>query len=177
MCSNQRNSTQYIIIINTVWTMSFQLSCDTQLYSTFHTTADPEVPIQLPDSRRHYTAWISMLRNKCPHKISPSFGWTSTFKFKRRNENNKLVITNFRDLLPWLLFLYPSHPNVTTVACKRFQSFYQKCRWQVTAKHTCTLPMWLWMVWHDAWLYGVHRTCQDSSSFMWHQPCKNQTAL
>ena len=28
----------------------------------------------------------------------------------------------------------------------------------------------------DAWLYGVHR-CQDGSSFEWHQPRKNQTAL
>ena len=22
------------------------------------------------------------------------------------------------------------------------------------------------------WLYGVHRTHRDSSSFMWHQPCQ-----
>jgi len=26
-------------------------------------------------------------------------------------------------------------------------------------------------------LYGVHRTRRDGSSFEWHQPCKNQTAL
>ena len=30
---------------------------------------------------------------------------------------------------------------------------------------------------HGAWLYGVHRTRRDGSSFTWHQPCKNQTAL
>ena len=41
------------------------------------------------------------------------------------------------------LFLYPFHPRVTTVRCKRSRSFCQKCRWQVTAKHTCTLPVWL----------------------------------
>ena len=27
--------------------------------------------------------------------------------------------------------------------CKIFQSFCQKCRWQVTAKHTSTLRIWL----------------------------------
>ena len=41
------------------------------------------------------------------------------------------------------VFPYPSHPRVTSVARERSWSFCQKCRWQVTAKHTCTLPMWL----------------------------------
>ena len=31
---------------------------------------------------------------------------------------------------------------------KRSRSFCQKRRWQVTAKHTYTLPVWLWMKWH-----------------------------
>ena len=31
------------------------------------------------------------------------------------------------------------HSCVTTVACKRYWSFCQKCGWQVTAKVTCTL--------------------------------------
>ena len=26
---------------------------------------------------------------------------------------------------------------------------------------------------HGAWLYGVHRTRPDGSSFLWHQPCQN----
>ena len=43
------------------------------------------------------------------------------------------------------LFRYPFHPRVTAVARKRSRSFCQKCRWQVTAKHTCILPMWLRM--------------------------------
>ena len=30
-------------------------------------------------------------------------------------------------------------------------SFCQKRRWQVTAKHTCTLRMWLCMQWHVVW--------------------------
>ena len=42
------------------------------------------------------------------------------------------------DFLCWLLFRYPFHPRVTTVARKRSRSFCQKCRWQVTAKNTHT---------------------------------------
>ena len=68
--------------------------------------------------------------------------------------------------LCWLLFRYPFHPRVTAVARKRPRSFCQKCRWQVTAKHAYTLRMWLCMNWHGAWLYGVHRTRWDGSSFM-----------
>ena len=54
------------------------------------------------------------------------------------------------------------HPRVTAVACKR--SFCQKCRWLVTAKHACTLRMWLCMKWHGARLYGVHRTCAETAA-------------
>ena len=76
------------------------------------------------------------------------------------------------NFLCWLLLWYPFHPHVTAVARKRPRSFRQKCRWQVTAKRAYTLRMWLCMKWHDAWLYGVHRTRRDGSSFMWHQPCQ-----
>ena len=47
------------------------------------------------------------------------------------------------NFLCWLLLRYQFHPCVTAVVCKRSQSFCQKCRWQVTAKHACTLLMWL----------------------------------
>ena len=50
------------------------------------------------------------------------------------------------------------------------QSVCQKCRWQVTAKHACTLRVWLCMKWHGAWLYTER--AEDGSSFMWHQPCQ-----
>ena len=66
-------------------------------------------------------------------------------------------------------------PHVTAVAHKRPRSSCQKGRWQVTAKHTYTLRMWLCMKWHGAWLYGVHRTRRDwlsGSRFLWHQPCQ-----
>ena len=68
------------------------------------------------------------------------------------------------DFLCWLLFRYPFHPRVTAVARKRFQSFCQKCRWQVTAKHAYTLHMWLCMKWYGAWLYGVHKTCAETAA-------------
>ena len=76
------------------------------------------------------------------------------------------------NFLCWLLFWYPFHPRVTAVARKRPRSFCQKRRWQVTARHAYTLRMWLCMKWHGVWLYGVHRTCRDGSSFLWHQPCQ-----
>ena len=47
------------------------------------------------------------------------------------------------DFLCWLLFRYPFHPRVTTVARKKSRSFCQKCRWQVTAKYAYTLRMWI----------------------------------
>ena len=40
-------------------------------------------------------------------------------------------------------FQYSLHPRVTTVAHTKSCLFCQKCRWQVTAKHTYTLPVWL----------------------------------
>ena len=46
-------------------------------------------------------------------------------------------------------FWSPFHPNVTAAACKKSWSFCQKCRWQVTTEHACTLCMWLCMKGHD----------------------------
>ena len=57
------------------------------------------------------------------------------------------------NFLCWVLFQYPFHPCVTVVAHKRSQSFCQKCRWQVTAKHPCTICLclhevtWCMVVW------------------------------
>ena len=66
------------------------------------------------------------------------------------------------------LFRYLFDPCVTAVARKRSRSFCHKCRWQVTAKHTHTLPMWLWMKWHCNLVHGwngVHRTCAETAAF------------
>ena len=35
------------------------------------------------------------------------------------------------------------HPRVIAVTRKRPRSFYQKCSWQVTPKHVCTLAQWV----------------------------------
>ena len=57
-----------------------------------------------------------------------------------------------------LLFRYPFHPSVTALARKRSRSFWQKCRWQVTAKHA-------YVALHEVtWLYGVHRTCAETAA-------------
>ena len=78
------------------------------------------------------------------------------------------------DFLCWLLFWYSFHPHVTTVARKRSQSFCQKCRWQVTAKHAIHL---MYVVLHEVTWYMVvwctQNLHQDGSSFMWHQPCQH----
>jgi len=50
------------------------------------------------------------------------------------------------------LLTYP--PRVTALAHKRSWPFCQKCKWQVTAKHTCNLCMWLGMKWHCELLHG-----------------------
>ena len=75
--------------------------------------------------------------------------------------------------LCWLFFRYPFQPRVIAVARKRSRPFCQKCSWHVTAKHVCTLRIWLCVKWHGAWLCGVHRTRRDGSSFKWHQPCQH----
>ena len=97
--------------------------------------------------------------------------WLKGSRIKPCWSGGKIFISRI-NFLCWLLFLYPFHPLVTAVAHKIPWSFCQKRRWQVTATHAYTLCMWLCMKWHGAWLYGVHRTCRDGSSFMWHQPCQ-----
>ena len=82
--------------------------------------------------------------------------------------------------LCWLLFRYPFHPRLTAVARKRSRSFCQKCRWQVTAKHTYTLPMWLWVKWHCYLVHGwmvYTEPALKRQHCTWHQPCNTQIAL
>ena len=56
--------------------------------------------------------------------------------------------------LCWFLFRYPFHPGVTAVARKKSWSFCQKCRWQISAKHTCILRMWLRIKCHCNLVHG-----------------------
>ena len=101
--------------------------------------------------------------------------WTHDWKVMGLNpcRSSGIIFFSSVNFLCWLLFQYLFHPRVTAVASKRSQSLCQKCRWQVTAKHASTLHMWLCMKWHGIRLCGVHRTCWEGSSFMWHQPCQH----
>ena len=113
--------------------------------------------------RAEIAQWLE--RRTCDRKFAGSN------PCRKRWQNFHLHV-NF---LCWLLFrclFHPPNPLFTAVARKRPRSFCQKCRWQVTSKHACTLRMWLCMKWHGACVYGVHRTRRDGSSFMSHQPCQ-----
>ena len=98
--------------------------------------------------------------------ISAALGQISRSLHCRNDEyDNRLLWTRYIKIF---LFRYPFHPRVTAVACKRPQPCCQKCRWQITANYACA-----YVALHEVtWLYGVHRTRRDGSSFMWHQPCQ-----
>ena len=78
------------------------------------------------------------------------------------------------NFLCWLLIIlrYPFHLRVTAVARNRSWSFCQNCRWRVTAKHVCTLRMWLCMKWHDM----VH-DCMVYTNARRRQQCNKTIAL
>ena len=78
--------------------------------------------------------------------------------------NGRRMFFSRVNFMCWLLFWYLFCLCVTAVACKKSQSFYQRRRCQVTAKHACTLHMWHCRKWHGAWLYGVHRTCAETAA-------------
>ncbi len=65
----------------------------------------------------------------------------------------------------------PSKPR------KISRSLCQKCRWHVTAKHTCSLRMWLRVKRHCIVVWSILNVRRDGSSSRWHQPCNNQIAL
>ena len=58
------------------------------------------------------------------------------FESRQEQRENLLLRVNF---VCCLLFGVRSTPRVTTVAHKRPGSFCQKCKWQITPKHTYTL--------------------------------------
>ena len=57
------------------------------------------------------------------------------FKSEQKGRENFLVQSQ---LCVLILTQCPFHPCVTALACKRCQPSCQKCRWQVTPKHTYT---------------------------------------
>ena len=98
--------------------------------------------------------------------------WSKGRGFESLQERRENFLLQGQLSVLTLYFGIRSTPVLPAVARKRPRLFCQKCRWQVTAKHAYTLCLWLCMKWYGAWLYGVHRTHRDGSSFMWHQPCQ-----
>ena len=110
--------------------------------------------------------------------VRESDTWSKDPGFESQQESRRIFFSTV-NFLCWLLFQYQFHSRVTAVACKRSRPFCQKCRWQVTAKHTCTQ---CGFEWSDTvnWCmveWGTQTLCRDGSSFTWHQPRNNQTVL
>ena len=124
---------------------------------------------------RTYGQKLEKRENQCYVPSELGMGIARDWKVVGSNpcRSGRRIFFSSVDFLCWLLFRYPFHPLVTAVACKKSQSFCQKCRWQVTTKHAYTWHMWLCMkcmlVW---WTQNLH---QDGCSFMWHQPCQRCT--
>ena len=63
------------------------------------------------------------------------------------------------------------HHALHLVSCRHMHA--QLAKWQVTV--VTNEQKLSEVTWYGAWLYSVHRTYPDGSSFLWHQPHKNQT--
>ena len=64
--------------------------------------------------------------------------WLKGWEFESWQEQQENFLLQSELCVP-TLFRCPFHPGDTSVACKRPWSYCQKCRWQVTPKHACTL--------------------------------------
>ena len=86
-------------------------------------------------------------------------------KWQNVSQQLLLLFSSPDQLSVLTLFRYPFHLHVAAVARKRSQSFCQKCRWQVTAKHAYTVRMWLCMKWLDM-LHGsmVYTECAETAA-------------
>ena len=67
--------------------------------------------------------------------------------------SGRRIVLSRVNFLCWLLFWYLFDPCVTAVAHKRSQTFCQKCRWQITAKHSHT-PYICGFAWSDMTVHG-----------------------
>ena len=114
------------------------------------------------------------------YHTTPGSGDSSVVEQQTRDGKFSGLNPGRRTFFPWSIFCADSYfaicltPHVTAVARKRTRSFCQKCRWQVTTKHACTLcvpmPTCAYVALNDdttvtgAWFYGVHRTCTDATA-------------
>ena len=78
--------------------------------------------------------------------VRASDSWSKAPGFESRQERReRFLLQGQLSVLTLISVSVP--PRVTAVALKWFRSFCQKCRWQVTAKHTYTLPNWCMVEW------------------------------
>ena len=123
--------------------------------------------VQFPDATRNNSPRVKFhtifffffffLRRSCRHVWAGTTEWLQRgtrswwegLGFEERRENFLL-----QGQLSVLLLSYPFHLRVTAVARKRPRSFCQKCRWQVTAQHTCILRVWIGIKWHCKVVHG-----------------------
>ena len=89
--------------------------------------------------------------------------WLKGLGFKSWQEGQKKIFSMV-NFLCWLLFQYLFHSRVTAVAHKRSHSFCQKCRWQLTVKHTGTICTWLCRVHHTTVHHVVVLVHADASA-------------
>ena len=82
--------------------------------------------------------------------------WSSGHRFESQQDLKKIYSRfNFLCKLSFWYLFHPCVSTVTAVAHKWFWSLCQKCRWQVTAKHTwCTLHIWLQTKWQCKPMHG-----------------------
>ena len=83
-----------------------------------------------------YCSWCHKARERFKWKLGAGIAqWlerrTRDWKVAGSNPcwNGGRIFFSRVDFLCWLLFRYPFHPRVTTVARKKSRSFCQKCRW------------------------------------------------
>ena len=73
--------------------------------------------------------------------VRAPYSWSKDCKCKSRQERQENFLLQSQ-LCVVTLIRCPSHPCVTAVACKRPQSFCQKCRWLVPLNTHTPLTQW-----------------------------------
>ena len=119
-------------------------------------------------------------------KVSFVFCGVSVLPFlstgKKRDQSCILFLWSFHPLHYYCYYSYFGIYSTSVLLqqqCKKITVILPKMQ-AGSYTLTCMLPIYVALhevTWHGARLYSVHRMCWDSSSFRWHQPCNNQTAL
>ena len=169
--STQQDSSQYITTLLLDFLCSKHSAGQLSTQACYWTERSPQQALSRTTLNTSLFGLVSLVECRVVSKVAMGEtkiswgGWRGTLSGGK-------IFVSWANFPCWPLFRYLFHPCVTAVACERSQSFCQKCRWQVTVKHACTLHVWLCMMWWGAWLYKVYATHWDGSRFMWYQPCQ-----